>query len=50
MCDFLFSSSGRNSQFHSWPLPVSVCLSEGAGVEVLDSSEGECDCTEKGYF
>ena len=50
MCDFLFSSTGRNSQFHSWPLPVSVCLGEGAGGEVLDSSEGECVCSVSEYF
>lgn len=50
MCDFLFSSGGRNSQVHSWPLPVSVCLSGGAGGEVLDSSERECDCSENRYF
>lgn len=40
MCDFLFSSSGRNSQVHSWPLPVSVCPRRGAGSVVIDSSEG----------
>lgn len=32
--------SGRNSRVHSRPVPVSVCLSEGAGAAVLDSSEG----------
>lgn len=37
---FFFSSSGRNSQVHSWPLPVSVCLRRGAGSVVIDSSEG----------
>lgn len=39
MCDFLFSSTGRNSQVHSWPLAITVCLSRGAGGGVLDSSE-----------
>lgn len=50
MYDFHFSSSGRNGQVHSRPLPVSVCLSEGAGGKVLDSSERECDCSESRCF
>lgn len=50
MYDIFFSSTARNGQGHSWPLPVRVCLSEQAGSEVLDSFEVECDCSENGCF